>query len=60
MPDFICPTCGRSMSRDLAVIIPHTEDHIIDEVKKKHPEWVTRDGVCKMCYAYFKKQLHPE
>ncbi len=31
--DFICPTCNKSMSRDQHVIIPHTEEHIIDVVK---------------------------
>ncbi|MBN1871268.1 MAG: hypothetical protein JW800_01715 [Candidatus Omnitrophica bacterium] len=59
MPDFICPTCGRKMNRDLAIILPHTEEHIIDEIKKKHPDWVEANGICKMCYEHYKKMLHP-
>ncbi len=60
MPDFICPTCNENMSRDLDIVIPHTEEHIIDAIKKKHPNWVESDGICKKCYEYYKSQLHPE
>jgi len=58
--DFICPTCNKSMPRDLLVIIPHTEEHIIDVVKKSHPDWVEQDGLCKRCYEHYKNQLHPD
>ena len=57
---FICPTCGKSIPRELMCIIPHTEEHIIDEIKKKHPDWIGKDGICKRCYEYFKSQLHPD
>ncbi len=55
--NFVCPTCGEEISHDLLVIIPHTEKHIIDEIKKKKPKWVENDGTCKKCYAYFKDQM---
>ena len=58
--DFICPTCGKSLPRDIQVVLPHTEKHIIEEIKKKHPEWAESDGVCKKCYEYYKKQMNPE
>jgi len=58
--NFICPTCGKVMKRDLAIIVPHTESHIIDVIKKKHPEWIDADGICKRCYDYYKKQLPPD
>jgi len=57
---FICPTCGKEMPQDLLVIVPHTEEHIIEEIKKKHPDWEEGKGVCKKCYEYLKKELHPE
>ena len=60
MPDFICPTCNKNMPRDLLVVIPHTEEHIVDVIKKNHPEWVEADGICKKCYEYYKKQMRPE
>ncbi|MFC1703521.1 hypothetical protein ACFL1E_01880 [Candidatus Omnitrophota bacterium] len=56
---FVCPTCQEQMDQDLLIVVPHTEQHIVDEIKKKHPEWQGKDGVCKKCYVYFKKQLHP-
>jgi len=57
---FICPTCSKELPRELSVIIPHTEDHIVDEVKKKNPNWVEADGICKKCYEYYKNELHPK
>ena len=60
MPDFVCPICRKRISRDLAVVIPHTEELIIDVIKKKHPDWVDKDGICKKCYEYYKSQLHPK
>lgn len=56
--DFVCPTCSKAMSRDLLVVIPHTEEHIVDVLKKKYPKWVESDGVCKKCYEYYKGQLY--
>lgn len=58
--NFICPTCRKELPRDLLVIVPHTEEHIVDEIKKMHPEWAAEDGLCKKCYEYYKKQLHPQ
>lgn len=60
MPDFVCPTCGKKMPRELAVIIPHTEEHIIEVIKSNHPDWAESDGLCKKCYEYYKRQLHPQ
>ena len=58
--DFVCPTCGKKMPRDLAVVFPHTEEHIVDMIKKKHPEWADKDGICKKCHEYYKSQLRPK
>ena len=60
MPDFVCSVCGNKMSRDLSVVVPHTKIHIVEVIKKKHPELVEEKGICRKCYEYFKKQLHPE
>ena len=57
---FTCPTCNREMPVELMVIIPHTEEHIVNEIKKKHPNWAEKDGICKKCYEYYKNQLHPK
>ena len=60
LKDFVCPTCGKKLPRDIAVIIPHTDGHIIDVIKKEHPPWVEKDGICNKCYTYYKQQLHPK
>lgn len=57
---FICPTCGENMPRDLLVVVPHTEEHIVDAIKKKHPDWTEEEVTCKKCYEYYKKQLQPD
>ncbi len=58
--DYICPVCDEHLKRELAEIIPHTEKHIVDIIKQEHPEWVEKNGVCKKCYEYYKKKLHPD
>ncbi len=52
-----CSVCGKSVSNDLKILIQHTEEHIVDIIKKKHPEWIEKDGVCQKCVEYYRKQL---
>ena len=56
--NFTCPSCGKEVPADLLAIVPHTEGHIVDEIKKKHPAWVETKGICKKCYEYYKSELH--
>ena len=60
MTSYRCPLCQKEMPRDLAVYLDHTQSHVIDQIKKEHPEWVTGDGVCGPCVEYYKKQLKGE
>ena len=32
--DYICPICKEKIERDPSVVIPHTEEHIVDAIKK--------------------------
>ncbi len=57
LDEYICPTCGEKMPRDISMILAHTEKDIIEAIKKKHPKWVEKNGVCNKCYIQFKKQL---
>lgn len=52
-----CSVCKETIEDNLIVYIDHTEKHIIEEIKAKHPEWVERDGICRKCVDYYKKQL---
>jgi len=54
----ICPTCGKKMPREIKVVYPHTEDHIVEVIKEKHPGWVEKDGICQKCYQYYQKCNH--
>jgi hypothetical protein len=45
------------MPRELEIIIPHTEQHIIEAIKKSHPDWIEDDGVCKRCYEFYRNQM---
>lgn len=57
MASYRCPLCGKTMNRDLAVFMDHTNQHVIDKIKVAHPEWVTADGGCKPCVEYYQSQL---
>jgi len=58
--DYKCPLCNESIKDDLLVYIDHTQEHIVDEIKAKHPDWVEKEGVCPKCVEYFKAQLKGE
>jgi hypothetical protein len=45
------------MERDLSLFMEHTDKHIADEVMKRHPNWVTKEGFCPKCLEYFKKAM---
>ena len=57
MSVYTCPTCGEKMERDLSLFMDHTDRHIIDEVKRLHPKWITEDGYCPKCLDYFKRAM---
>jgi len=55
-----CPVCNKKTPRDLAVYIDHTNQHIVEEIKKDHPQWVSGDGTCKPCMDYYETQISGE
>ncbi len=57
MAEYICPVCGEKTERDLVFFLDHAQAHMIDVIKKKHPEWVGRDGLCQPCVEYFEKSF---
>jgi len=48
------------MDRNLILFLDHTNQHVIDQIKKKYPEWVAEDGICKPCADYYTLQLQGE
>ena len=60
MSAYTCPTCGETMERDLSLFMDHTDKHIVEEVKKLHPNWITEEGFCPKCADYFKKAMSGE
>ncbi len=57
--EYICPICKKGIPRELETIIAHTDVHIVDAIKKTHPKWVEKDGSCKTCFEWYKKQMKP-
>lgn len=35
----------------------HTDQHIVDAIKKQHPEWVAENGFCKRCMSHFRDAI---
>jgi len=52
-----CPVCCNEMARELSLFLTHVNQHIIDEIKRSHPEWVSSDGTCDNCQSYYREQL---
>ena len=55
--NYLCDICKGEVSGDSLTFIVHNEEHIVDVIKKKHPEWIEKNGVCHKCLEYYKKQL---
>lgn len=60
MQHYQCPICGEKISRDLALFLDHGNQHVIDSIRKAHPEWDRGDGVCAQCVDYYQKVLRGE
>ena len=58
--EYSCPICRKTMTHDLLDIIAHGDEHVVEKVKEKHPEWASSDGMCKKCYEYYKQQIHQD
>ena len=52
-----CPVCRNEMDRDLMAFMNHVHQHILDEIKKLHPELVSSNGECVKCEQYYQEQL---
>jgi len=55
--EYKCSVCQKKIKGDVLVYINHTEQHILDEIKAKHPEWIEKDGLCGKCVAYYREQM---
>lgn len=55
--EYSCEVCGEKIEGDMNVYIDHTERHIVDLIKSKHPDWENKDGLCPKCYDYYKGEL---
>jgi len=53
--NYQCPVCGNQMVRDPNVFRDHTHKHIIEEIKSKHPELVSKDGSCPKCESHYQE-----
>ncbi len=54
---YTCPTCGTRMERDILLFYKHTDQHIVDEIHKKNPGWVSENGFCQKCLDFFKTTM---
>lgn len=57
---YSCPICQEKVSEELTSYMDHTESHIVDVIKEKHPDWVEEDGLCQKCLDYYRKEMKGE
>lgn len=57
MANYNCPTCGEKIQRDMILFYKHTDTHVVEEIRKLHPKWMSDDGYCPKCLDYFKQQM---
>ena len=52
-----CALCQDKIENDLLVYHGHVEQHIVEIIKRDHPEWSEKDGMCQKCLEYLRAQL---
>src|SRR3989338_8198805 len=57
MAAYTCPTCGEKLQRDMLRFYKHTDQHIVEELKKMNPGWISNDGFCQKCLDFFKTEM---
>ena len=60
MAGYQCPLCGKQMDRDLILFLDHTNQHVIDRIRRSHPEWIAENGACEPCVEYYRLQISGE
>jgi hypothetical protein len=58
--EYTCGVCKKKVGKDFYKFVSHTEGHIIDVIKKSHPQWIEKNGVCGQCLEYYHKQIKGE
>lgn len=41
----------------MMLLYKHTDQHIVDQIKKKNPSWVTDNGFCEKCVDFYKREM---
>jgi hypothetical protein len=54
---YTCSVCNQKVAGDMMIYRDHTDKHIVELVKTDHPDWAEKDGMCKKCLEYYKKEL---
>ena len=55
--EYKCSICGEKVKGDVVTLTDHTDDHIMDVIKEKHPDWTEEGGLCQKCVDYYREQL---
>lgn len=50
-----CPVCKKMIDSNLVDTCESAYKYVIENIKKKHPNWVENDGACPKCVDYYKK-----
>ena len=57
MSVYTCELCDAQVERDLLVFTGHMEKHIVEAIKKQHPDWAEKDGMCSKCLEYYRNAM---
>jgi hypothetical protein len=58
--DFSCPICKQTIPYELKAVMSHQDEHVVEQIKKNHPDWAQDDGICRKCYDYYKSQVRSQ
>ena len=50
---YTCPVCGEQMAHDMIRFLSHVKQEIIQNIKKKRPDWTPEQGICPDCKSHY-------
>ncbi len=55
--EYQCPVCSQKIPKDLVLFLEHGKQHVINSIRKAHPEWVDQEGVCAKCADHYEEAM---
>jgi len=50
----VCPLCKKEVDEKVVRTCVDAEKWVVEQIRKKHQNWVSSDGSCPQCLEYYR------